>query len=475
MGFRLTRRAFLGSSAALCASTIGIIPVRGSSDMTRLTVVRRNLDIKGRAAAVYGIAGPNDRQGLSLEAGARFNVTLDNQSGVDTIIHWHGQVPSPELDGVHDTGYVAPMQHGEERHFDFEARPGTHWMHAHHGLLEQNLMAAPLIVRSAEDEVADLQEVTVLLHDFTFRDPEEIMMELTGGRGMDHGAMEHGGSGMEGGMNMSAMMSGADLNDVEFDAYLANDRTLDDPEVVQVERGGRVRLRIINGASATAFWIDLGGNSGTVVAVDGNPVEPLTASQLPLAQAQRIDVIVDVLAGTALPVLAQREGDRIRTGIVLVAPGAAVPRFDDNADATAPAVDLSLESQLRSVVPLEPRAVDRRHSVMLMGEMMGYAWNFDGRTWAERQPLEVASGERVELDFMNHSMMAHPIHLHGHHFQVTSINGRAMQGAVRDTVLVPAMGRLTIAFDADNPGRWLMHCHNLYHMASGMMTELVYV
>lgn len=475
MGFKLTRRAFLGTSAALCATAIAAIPVRGASDMTRLTIARRSIDIKGRTADVYGIAGPDGRQGLVLDAAARFNVALDNRSGVETIIHWHGQVPSPELDGVYDTGYVTPMQPDEVRNFDFATRPGTHWMHAHHGLLEQRLMAAPLIVRSVDDEAADVQEVTILLHDFTFRDPAEILAELTGGGGMDHAAMGHGGMTSGRSMDMSAMMSGADLNDVEFDAYLANDRTLDDPEVVRVERGGRIRLRIINGASATAFWIDTGAVEATVLAVDGNAVQPVRGSRFPLAQAQRIDLLLDVPAGAAVPILAQREGDRVRTGIILASPGATLGRIAEEVDEGAPAVDLSLESRLIAASGLPTKSADRRLSVMLMGDMSPYAWNFDGRSWGERRALEVAAGERIEIELMNHSMMAHPIHLHGHHFQVVAIDGQQIAGALRDTVLVPPMGRVSIAFDADNPGRWLMHCHNLYHMAAGMMTELVYV
>lgn len=70
--------------------------------------------------------------------------------------------------------------------------------------------------------------------------------------------------------------------------------------------------------------------------------------------------------------------------------------------------------------------------------------------------------------------MSHPIHLHGHSFQVVAINNERFAGAVRDTVLVPARGRVTIAFDADNPGHWALHCHNLYHMANGMMTSVRY-
>jgi FtsP/CotA-like multicopper oxidase with cupredoxin domain len=78
------------------------------------------------------------------------------------------------------------------------------------------------------------------------------------------------------------------------------------------------------------------------------------------------------------------------------------------------------------------------------------------------------------LEMVNRSPMAHPMHLHGHHFQVVGVNGKALQGAMRDTVLVPIGSAVTIAFDADNPGNWLLHCHNLLHMATGMMTEVAY-
>src|SRR5690606_18824610 len=122
------------------------------------------------------------------------------------------------------------------------------------------------------------------------------------------------GTAMSGGVPM-------DLNDVEYDAYLANDRTLDDPEVVPVERGGRVRLRLINGATSTAFWIDLGTLEGTVVAVDGNPVRPVSGRRFPMTMGQRLDILVQVPAGSgAFPILAQREGDRQRNGIVLATP-----------------------------------------------------------------------------------------------------------------------------------------------------------
>lgn len=106
--------------------------------------------------------------------------------------------------------------------------------------------------------------------------------------------------------------------------------------------------------------------------------------------------------------------------------------------------------------------------------MMPYAWTPDGWAWAGHRPLRVAGGQRVVLEMVNRSPMAHPMHLHGYHFQVTALNGKPVNGALHDAVLAPVKGSVTVALDADNPGRWLFHCHNLLRMADGMMTEFDY-
>jgi FtsP/CotA-like multicopper oxidase with cupredoxin domain len=274
-------------------------------------------------------------------------------------------------------------------------------------------------------------------------------------------------------MNMGSGMA-MDLNDIDYDAFLANDRTLADPEVVRTEPGGRVQLRLINGASATQFWIDLGALSGTVVAVDGHPVRPLRGTRLPLAMAQRLDVLIDLPGNGSYPIFAQVEGKLARTGIVLAASGAPVSRLAAQAAENAPPVDLSLERRLEAVTPLAPRAPDVTHRVILAGAMAPYAWSMNGEYWPNVTPLMIAPGQRVAIEMQNRTMMPHPMHLHGHAFQVVAINGAPLAGAVRDTVLVPPMGSVTIAFDADNPGRWAFHCHNLYHMTTGMMTEVRY-
>jgi FtsP/CotA-like multicopper oxidase with cupredoxin domain len=142
----------------------------------------------------------------------------------------------------------------------------------------------------------------------------------------------------------------------------------------------------------------------------------------------------------------------------------------------SPALTLDLESRLRAAKPLKARKANRVHTVDLTGQMAGYVWSLNGVPWTkEVPPLPIAKGERVELVFANKTPMPHPMHLHGHEFQVVEIDGRRFPGAVRDTVLVPPGRRVVVAFDANNPGLWALHCHLLYHLDAGMFTTLRYV
>ncbi len=509
MTHHLSRRGFLATSAA--ATAFATMPVVGRAQAVEPLLLRattRTLDIDGRAATVMGLLGPDDRPGRALDPGQRFAVRLENRLDVETLIHWHGQIPPKTQDGVPNLP-LPPIAPGEGRDYDFAPLPGTHWMHSHLPLQELGLLAAPLIVRRAEDLAADRQEVVMFRQDFSFKSPKQVMEEITSGmamHGMDHGGMagmgatsgmDHGAmNGMPGmdhgamagmdhgamagmnhgamaGMDHGGMAMAADLNDYDFDAYLANDRTLSDPELVQVEPGGRVLLRVINAAAATSFWIETGAVEARLVAVDGHAVQPISGRRCGAAMAQRLDIEIDLPSGGAFPILALREGAPERTGIVLASPGAQVEKIQGIAPAAAPAFDLDLgqERSLRATQPLPERAAERRQIVMLGGQMQPYVWTIDGKTWAERQPVPAVSGERVELTFHNMSSMGHPMHLHGHVFQVGEAGGQRFSGAVRDTVYVPPMAAVPVALDAGEAARWMLHCHQMPHLASGMMTE----
>jgi FtsP/CotA-like multicopper oxidase with cupredoxin domain len=456
----LTRRRLLhlGTGAlatGALAGRIGVSEALAGGPVT-LRASSRTLDVHGKPARVFGLAQANGVAGLfAEEVGNRFRVSLANDLETETLIHWHGLTPPSEQDGVPGLSQPA-LAAGQTYDYDFvHNRAGTFWMHSHLGLQEQQLLAAPLVVRDPAEAGSDEQEVVLLLHDFSFRTPEEIFAELRRDAGMEmpmpdgggqaeaepHGGMTMGGSmemgeGHDGDMPMGETMAmGKDpgggqgggmvhFNDVEYDAYLANDRSLADPEVVRVEPGGRVRLRIINAAAATNFIMDLGALEGELIAVDGNPIEPMRTQKFDLAIAQRADVRLTLPASQgAYPVLALREDGRERTGVVLATKTARISRLSEQGESKSRPLDLGLERRLSAVSALPER---------------------------------------------------HPIHLHGHHFQVVAIDDERFSGAVRDTVLVPPERSVTIAFDADNPGHWAFHCHQLYHMAAGMMTSVRY-
>src|SRR5215475_1596782 len=484
----LSRRAFLLS--ALAASASGTLAraqtapqtSAGNAPPTVLRIERRSIEVNGKPASVLGIRQPDGTFGIRTQVGDRFRVRVENTLNEPSLIHWHGLTPPWQQDGVPGVS-GPPIPPGGSADYDFPLRfGGTFWMHSHQGFQEQLLMAAPLIIRDQRDR-PDQQEVIVMLADFSFTPPEQIF------EGLKKSAMSSmGGSPSapaSGGMKGMKMAPGTatdaaakpDLNDVTYDAFLANDRTLGDPEVVKVEPGGRVLLRIINSSSMSAFHVDLGALDGELIAVDGFPIAPVVARRFPIAVAQRLDIRLAIpRAPAAHLVLAVLEGENKQTGIILRAADAPIARISDTASMAYPPLTLDLERRLRAASPLKPRKADRTHILNLTGTMAGYRWSLNNVSWTKDvPPLAIAQGERVELIFVNQTPMPHPMHLHGHEFQVVEIDGKRFAGAVRDTVLVPPGRRVVVAFDANNPGLWAIHCHLLYHLDAGMFTTLRYV
>jgi FtsP/CotA-like multicopper oxidase with cupredoxin domain len=464
---KLSRRAILKTAAASMLA-FGSNGRGASADPTAydIHVTSRILDVNGKAAKVFGVAVNGQAGGLFTRFGGDFSARVSNQLSESTVIHWHGLTPPVQQDGV--VGLSGPaIAAGASQDFKFyNSRTGTHWMHSHLGLQEQQMLAAPLIVAENGASLVDEQEHVVMLHDFTFRDPQEILSELQGGGGL-HAA--HAGHKMSG-----AAMAMMNANDIAYDAMLANDRTLADPEIVKAEKGGRFRLRIINGAAASNMWIDLGALEGELIAVDGNSIRPLKGRKFPLAIAQRADVRLTLPPGTgAYPVLFTVEGRDMQSGIVLKSGDAAIAKIPERGEVSE-LLDLRMEPLLQSIAELPDDPVARTEILTLTGGESNYSWGLNGTSMMHDTLFSVRQGERYEVVMQNQTSMAHPMHLHGHYFRVVGIDGQRFKGAIRDTVLVPVGAQVTIQFDADNPGTWAFHCHHLYHMNSGMMGAIAY-
>ena len=459
----------------------------------RLTVQEDHITVKGKDVPVMAIKREDGQSGYSPQKADNFHVEVVNQLKVPTCIHWHGLVLPNLMDGV---PFVTqnPIPPGGKFDYQFPLKQrGTYWMHSHYGLQEQLLNAAPLVVWTPEEQAkADVQYV-VMLSDFSFTSPADILKKLKAGmpKPKDAKKMATPGAGREMGPKESLYVQKWDSEakrfsrveadgpvpdiDVHYDALLANRHTIDQPDTLTVKPGQTVLLRLIAASSATDFLVDTGGLTAEILAVDGQPVEPLQGNYFQLAVAQRIDLRVTIPeTGGAFPILFQGEGTKLLAGVILVTEGATMPPLLKEASLRTAALDNTQEKLLQAVHPLAEKVADRSYPAVLGGNMANYVWTINGEAYPNRKSLDVKTGERVEIVLTNITSMGHPMHLHGHDFQVVEINGEKINGAMRDTVEVPPKSTMTIAFDANNPGIWAFHCHILYHLATGMFTVVKY-
>jgi FtsP/CotA-like multicopper oxidase with cupredoxin domain len=272
-------------------------------------------------------------------------------------------------------------------------------------------------------------------------------------------------------MGAESDLLGGDAGDVKYPYHLINGRVPADPAVYRGKPGKRVRLRIINAGGDTAYRVALGGHKLTITHTDGFPVEHQQVDALLIGMGERYDVLV-TLADGVFPLVAVAEG-KDATGMALIRTGSGSapkptirPKELNGRIVTA--------SRLRPAddVRLPSKKVDRVHRVELTGGMDKYNWAINGKAFdmnnPAANPLTVEEGQRVRLDFVNTTEMWHPMHLHGHTYQLGS------SGPRKDTAIVLPKKTLSVVFDADNPGQWMLHCHNAYHGEVGMMALVAY-
>src|ERR1700722_18105740 len=205
----LSRRAVLAGAAALGAPPIlarAESSTGGAAPPTILRLERRNIEVNGKTASVYGISQPDGTFGLTTEVGKPFRVRVENGIGQPSLIHWHGLTPPWRQDGVPGIS-GPPIPEGGSADYDFSLRfGGTFWMHSHQGLQEQGLMTAPLIIHDERDR-PDEQEVVVMLADFSFTPAEQIFKNLRNSGSMAGTAKPTGAMASTAGMRMAAPMS----------------------------------------------------------------------------------------------------------------------------------------------------------------------------------------------------------------------------------------------------------------------------
>ncbi|MCU0277538.1 MAG: multicopper oxidase domain-containing protein, partial [Candidatus Nanopelagicales bacterium] len=232
-----------------------------------------------------------------------------------------------------------------------------------------------------------------------------------------------------------------------------------------------IRFDLKERTADTIFNVALTGHDLKVTHTDGYPVEPVTTSTLSIGMGERYDAIV-TLGDGVFPFVAEPVGKAglaralIRTGAGRVPAPSWRPSELDGYPLTVEMLQSGPGIALPAADP------DSVQDVVLSGSMTPYLWTINGQTYENTDPLMVKQGQATRLRIQNHSMMPHPLHVHGHTFQIGPAGG---SGPRKDTVLVPAMGAVEVDLTADNPGQWMVHCHNAYHAEAGMMTRLDYL
>jgi FtsP/CotA-like multicopper oxidase with cupredoxin domain len=542
----LTRRRFvhgLGAGTLLLGGGPRSFGAPAARELTGpefdLTIDTLPVNLTGVPRRAVAVNGQLPAPLLRMRQGNEVTIRVTNRLRERSSIHWHGFILPADMDGVPGLSFdgIAP---GATFTYRFKVnQSGTYWYHSHSRFQEQVGLYGPIVVarRGGERHAADREHV-LLLSDWTDHDPEHLYATLkrqsdyynynkrTVGdfladvrrRGWDAASAERR-------MWNSMRMDPSDLADAGGHAYtyLLNGVPPAGNWTATFTPGERVRLRVINGSSMSFFDLRIPGLPLTVVAADGQDVEPVTVDELRIGTAEVYDLSVTP-RDAAYTVFAQSMD---RTGFArgTLAPRAgmtaAVPALDapvrlsmadmgmhhagmDHSQMSAlhhpatedtPIVDMQaamamprlddpgvgLRDNGRRVLtyadlatlggPIDARDAAREIELHLTGHMERYIWSFDGQKFSDATPLQFRHGERLRIVLVNDTMMTHPIHLHGMWSEVTDARGAFR--VRKHTVTVQPAQRLAYLVSADALGRWAYHCHLLYHMEAGMFREVV--
>jgi FtsP/CotA-like multicopper oxidase with cupredoxin domain len=542
-----TALATLGWPAHAFAAPAVKTPAVLSGTELDLDISRVTVNYSGKASVATAVNGSVPGPLIRLREGDSVTIRVKNSLDEMTSIHWHGLILPADMDGVPGISFggIAP---GETFTYRFVVKQsGTFWYHAH-TLAEQTGLYGPMIIepRSEPPLTAD-RDYTIMLSDWTDEAPLQVYLNLKKMSSYYNFAQPTVGDfasdadklGLSGALSKRAMwnkarMNPTDLSDVSAATYtyLLNGAPSARHWTGIARKGERVRLRFIGAGTATYFDVRIPGLMLTVVAADGQPVEPVDVDEFRIGPGETYDVIATIADDRAYAIFAQSMD---RTGFVhgVLAPHdgmtAQVPAIDpgtwldpidmmgamagmgpgqnDSGMAEKPPkvhharTEYGPNTDMRVDFPRtnlddpgiglrrngrrtltyadlrtsgsEPdiRPPGRDIELHLTGNMERFVWAIDGVKLNDSKPLHFTPNERLRIILVNDTMMTHPMHLHGMWSDLESPDGRFQ--VRKHTISVQPAQRVTFRVTADAMGRWAFHCHLLYHMAAGMFREVV--
>jgi FtsP/CotA-like multicopper oxidase with cupredoxin domain len=512
-----------------------LLPALGPAAEYRLDIRKEIVNVTGKPMERITVNHALPAPTMFWTEGEDVVVHVTNHMDEPSSVHWHGILLPGYMDGVKGLNNYPGIEPGQTFTYRFSLRQsGTYWYHSHTNGQEQDGLYGALIIRpKGVDPVKADREHVVMFSDFSEETSDEILGNLKMSSDYYNKARRTVGDFFQDvkdkGFKLAwqsasdwgeMRMTPTDLADVSGYTFLVNGKTPDQNWTGAFKPGETVRLHMIN-ASAMSFYdvriLDTENKrlKMTVVQADGRNVEPVPVDEFRFGVAETYDVLVTPTeakaytivaepidrSGFAIGTLAPREGmkglmpeQRPRALLTMADMGMdhdmggmdhSKMSEEEMADMMAqmrsgwaktgaPRGDKVLSySQLKFLGEQKDlRPAEREIKVALGGNMERYIWTMDGKTEKDAKPIALRLGERVKLTFINETMMAHPMHLHGMFVQLD--NGQPA-GKLPDktVVIVPPGKSYSVLLTADEPGEWSFHCHLLYHMASGMMNKVV--
>jgi FtsP/CotA-like multicopper oxidase with cupredoxin domain len=445
----MNRRTFIAQAgAALAGATLApAFDWAKSQPDVRLEIAPLELEIApGKLVHTVAYNGHVPGPLIRRPEGKPIVIDVFNRTPVPEIVHWHGMEIPSAMDGAAEEG--SPMiPPGGQLRYTFTPRPaGFRWYHTHafagHDLKRGGYTGqfGIFYVEPKTDPGAYDQEIFLTLHDW----------------------------------NAYLAAGGDSSMDAAYDYSTIDDHMLGYSDPVKVREGQRVLLRVLNASASMIHWLALAGHELTVVAFDGNPVPTQTSMPaIRLGPAERVDVLV-TMNHPGIWILGETRGRMRKAGmgtVIEYANQQGGPRWIDPPETlwdyrrfAKPQVTIRQPDQ---VIPL-------RFESKFHGQGAVATWTINGKSFPQTDNILLKEGQTYRLQMINRTGDDHPLHLHRHTFEVTSLNSLPLAGLYKDVVIVPANTIAQVDFTANNPGATLFHCHNQTHMDFGFMTLFRY-
>ena len=506
-----------------------------------LTITDTTVNYSGKEKRAIAVNGQIPMPTLTFTEGDIAEIVVHNKLKESTSLHWHGLFLPNKEDGVPYLTQM-PIEPGETFTYRFPIiQSGTHWYHSHSGLQEQIGMYGSLVLLKKKDDptfrkgIDDLPEVPIILSEWTDIKPENVHRMLHNANdwsAIKKGTVQSYSEAIKAGHfktkfgNEMKRMLAMDVSDVYYDKFLINGKN--ESQLSQFKGGEKVRLRISNGGASSYFWLNYAGGKMTVVANDGNDVEPLEVDRLIIGVSETYDVVVTIPnEDIAYEFLATPE-DRTNSASIYLGNGkiqlkSRMPKLkyfegmkmmNDMMNMDGSMDDMGMDMSLQKMdmntvmypeisgnpkMKMDDNKNHSNHSMNgnqnivtlnygmlkapqpttlpndvpvreirfeLTGNMNRYVWSMDNKVLAESDKILIKKGENVRITLYNNSMMRHPMHLHGQDFRV--LNGKGEYAPLKNVLDIMPMETDTIEFLANAEGDWFFHCHILYHMMAGM-------